>query len=129
MSAEKMVHIKATRGDDAVVTAFHFESPDAQDRLDAYIAKQQREGYAVEITGETLIEHEVTTREAIYDAEIAPLMTQIVAVCRRADIPIVASFQLDDDRPDGSGLFCSTLITDETTAMSLRRAAAAIKRG
>lgn len=30
--------------------------------------------------------------EAVYDAEIAPLMTQIIAICERAKIPMIASF-------------------------------------
>ncbi len=30
--------------------------------------------------------------EAVYDAEIAPLMTQILAICKRERMPMVASF-------------------------------------
>lgn len=45
-----------------------------------------------------------TPRETIYDAEISPLMTQIIAIAKRAGIPMYASFVLDD------GLFCTTHI-------------------
>jgi hypothetical protein len=31
--------------------------------------------------------------EAVYDAEISPLMTQIIAICKRVGLPMVASFQ------------------------------------
>ena len=43
-------------------------------------------------------------REAIYDDEIYPLMEQVIAICKRADIPMVANFRLDGD------LACTTAI-------------------
>lgn len=43
-------------------------------------------------------------RESIYDARISPLMTQIIAVCKEAGIPMYASFALDGD------LACTTYI-------------------
>lgn len=42
------------------------------------------------------------SKEAVYDAEISPLMTKIAEICTAHDIPIVAVFQYemsDDDRP------------------------------
>lgn len=40
--------------------------------------------------------------EAVYDAEIAPLMAQILAVCKRERMPMIASFAYavvdDEDR-------------------------------
>lgn len=41
------------------------------------------------------------TKEEIYDANIAPLMTLIIAICQRANIDFAASFALDED--DGAG--------------------------
>lgn len=38
-----------------------------------------------------------TPREDAYDDKIAPLMSQIIALCREHEIPLVASFELDDD--------------------------------
>ncbi|HEM7897003.1 TPA: hypothetical protein U2L33_001035 [Burkholderia cenocepacia] len=32
------------------------------------------------------------TKEQIYDEQISPLMTQIIAICKQHKIPIVASF-------------------------------------
>ncbi len=53
--------------------------------------------------------------EAVYDAEIAPLMTQIIAICERVNMPVVASFSY---RRDAAGEYdlCSTAIgsTDRT---------------
>lgn len=45
-----------------------------------------------------------TTLENVYDAEISPLMVQIIAIAKRAGIPMYASFKLDDD------LACTTNI-------------------
>lgn len=49
-------------------------------------------------------------REAIYDERISPLMTQIIAICKEHDIPMVASFQINDDRPDGDAFMCTTCL-------------------
>jgi hypothetical protein len=53
-------------------------------------------------------------KEPIYDAQIAPLMTEIIRVCKEHQIPMVASFQLNegDDCEEGS-LFCTTAILPE----------------
>lgn len=46
--------------------------------------------------------------EAVYDREIAPLMDQIIAICKANRIPVFASFQFgtSDDGAD----FCTTRI-------------------
>ena len=44
---------------------------------------------------EPLAEHESECEydlEAIYDAEIGPLMAQIIAICERHELPMIASF-------------------------------------
>jgi hypothetical protein len=44
--------------------------------------------------------------EAVYDAEIAPLMRQIIAICKRERMPVFASFAYGSD---GEGHdFCTT---------------------
>lgn len=35
-------------------------------------------------------------KEAIYDDQIAPLMTQLIEICRREGVPMFASFQYGD---------------------------------
>lgn len=45
----------------------------------------------------------MTKREDIYDTQINPLMAQIIAICGAHDIPFVASFQINDERPDRKG--------------------------
>jgi hypothetical protein len=49
-----------------------------------------------------------TAKEAIYDAEIQSLMTQVIAVCMRAKISLVADFYLGDE--SDRDLHCTTVI-------------------
>jgi hypothetical protein len=50
-------------------------------------------------------------KEAIYDAEIAPLMTQILEVCKREQIAMIASFDIPND--DDPELACTSMVPDE----------------
>lgn len=47
--------------------------------------------------------------ESVYDAEIAPLMTQIIEICHKHKLPMFATFLCMND-PDESGddLVCTT---------------------
>jgi len=47
--------------------------------------------------------------ESVYDEKISPLMTQIIAIAKEHQIPMVASFQFQDTPDDGPG-FCTTAI-------------------
>lgn len=58
--------------------------------------------------------------EAVYDAEIAPLMAQIIDICRQNDIPMVASFAYANYGGDDFGL-CTTFVAgDESTRIPKR---------
>lgn len=63
------------------------------------------------------------TRKRIYDEQISPLMRQIIAICKAHDIPALATFQINDDRPDGDGFYCTTALPFPGTADALLRAA------
>lgn len=71
--------------------------------------------------------------EAFYDEKIAPLMTQIIALCAERNIPHICCFQLQGkDIPDdiGGPLLCSTLrIHPDNTASTLMRMYKELKRG
>ena len=41
--------------------------------------------------------------EAIYDAQISPLMEQIIAICKEHRIPMLATFQYKQSTPEGDG--------------------------
>lgn len=53
--------------------------------------------------------------EAIYDTEIAPLMKQIIAICLKHEIPMVASFAYADDGT-GNVSLCSTVMNRKPRA-------------
>lgn len=71
-------------------------------------------------------------KEAAYDAEINPLMAQIIDICKREAIPMVASFHLrdaaedDDGEDDGENcgdMLCTTALTAfENTPYSFKAA-------
>ena len=48
------------------------------------------------------------TKEQVYDAEISPMMAQILAICKQHNIAMVASFDIGDEM-----LCTSALLTDE----------------
>ncbi len=55
-----------------------------------------------DVTG--IPDHEITEKERIYDEKIAPLMSQILEICKEHKIGVVSSFALDPK----TGLCCST---------------------
>ncbi|EJQ59764.1 hypothetical protein BW899_24220 [Bacillus mycoides] len=46
-------------------------------------------------------------KEEVYDEEIAPLMQQILEICKREELPMVAQFYLAEESPYSG---CSTII-------------------
>lgn len=68
-----------------------------------------------------------TKKEAIYDAEIQSLMAQVIEVCMRAKISLVADFYLGDETD--SDLHCTTIIngTEFDTPEKHRMAAEIVK--
>jgi hypothetical protein len=65
-------------------------------------------------------------KESIYDNEVSSLMSEIIDICQRNDIPMVASFQLSNgerEEDDGNPLMCTTVLLEpEWTADSLLKA-------
>jgi hypothetical protein len=47
-------------------------------------------------------------KEAIYDKEINPLMKQIIDICKKNEIPVIASFCYKST--EGEDSFCTTCI-------------------
>lgn len=52
------------------------------------------------------------TREEIYDAQIAPLMGEILRICKEHKLPMLADFDLSSDEDEG--LKCTSALLDET---------------
>ncbi|MBS4191768.1 hypothetical protein KHA94_16380 [Bacillus sp. FJAT-49705] len=76
-------------------------------------------------------------KEEIYDNEIAPLMKQIIAVCKRENLPMVAQFFLKEEHPEYTGepMYCTTTIIPAKDEMNvdahdwLKNVAQAMKYG
>lgn len=52
------------------------------------------------------------TKEQVYDAEVFPLMAQVIAICKREKIAVLANFQLSG--PGEDDLRCTTsLLADD----------------
>ena len=51
-----------------------------------------------------------TPKEAIYDAEISPLMAQIIKLCKEHKINMAATFSLGMDPEAGETLFCTSIL-------------------
>lgn len=60
-------------------------------------------------------------KEKAYDDQIAPLMTQIITIAKEAGIPLLASFELDDD-PESGPLACTTFILPGEASDKLKAA-------
>lgn len=54
------------------------------------------------------------TKEEVYDAEVAPHITEVLKICKRRGIAVFMNFELDDD------LRCTSAIVDETNRYSLQ---------
>ncbi len=58
--------------------------------------------------------NELYDKENIYDNEIAPLMKQIIEICKREELPMVAQFYLKQQHPDAdeenAAMYCTTTI-------------------
>lgn len=66
-------------------------------------------------------------KEAVYDEQISPLMTQVIAICKANNIPMVAQFQYANDKENGPALCTTTLPIDGITCDKLRRIASSMQ--
>lgn len=53
-------------------------------------------------------------KESVYDEKIAPLMKQIISICKEEELPMVAQFYLKQQHPDADeengAMYCTTTI-------------------
>jgi hypothetical protein len=57
-------------------------------------------------------------KEQIYDAEIYPLMAQIIAICHKNKISMFATYDIPND--EDASLVCTTCLADESGKPSER---------
>lgn len=55
---------------------------------------------------------EIFNEEDVYDNEISPLLRQIIDICNKHNIPMIASFVYENCEDRGPGC-CTTLINDK----------------
>ena len=69
--------------------------------------------------------------EGVYDAEISPLVAEILAICKRVGMPMVATFQYAHDDDSGEDGFCTSAlpIRPLDTCQTVVRASALIQGG
>ena len=66
--------------------------------------------------------------EAVYDSEIAPLMTKIIAICKEHEMPMLATFAYAKDADETK--FCTTSLPVEVRPVEvLTKAARLIRHG
>lgn len=54
--------------------------------------------------------NEFFDKESVYDEKIAPLMAQILKVCKEEDIPMIASFKLKDETEEDGEMLCTSFV-------------------
>lgn len=62
-------------------------------------------------------------KEAVYDEKIAPLMKQIIEICKSEQLPFVMQFYLKQERDDAEhenqAMYCTSVIIPARTEMHL----------
>lgn len=59
-------------------------------------------------------------KEEIYDSQIAPLMAQIIAICKANKIAMLADFAIGHEKDEG--LKCTTALLDDDSPQEMLRA-------
>ncbi len=75
------------------------------------------------------MDREVFNEEATYDTEIAPLITEIVRICKARGIPMLASFLFERTAEGEDGLCTTSLATPEARSSRILEVATALIRG
>lgn len=57
-------------------------------------------------------------KESVHDNQIAPLMTQIIAICKEHNIPMLATFNYRCDAEEGHVDYATTCISRNTDGVS-----------
>lgn len=69
---------------------------------------------------------EFWSEEGVYDEQISPLMTRIIAICKEHQIPMVAQFQYANEKENGPA-FCTTALPLPRACEKMRRLRAAVQ--
>ncbi len=69
---------------------------------------------------------EFWTAEDVYDEQISPLMSRIIAICKEHQIPMVAQFQYANDEENGPA-FCTTAMPVPRSCEKIRALARSVR--
>lgn len=61
------------------------------------------------------------TKESVYDEQIAPLISRVIAICKEHKIPAAATFQYEDDDENGPGFVSTCLPFDDVQSKHMAR--------
>ena len=67
--------------------------------------------------------------EALYDEKIAPLMTQIISICKDSGLPMMASFNYRSDPGNEVSYATTSLGRDGWQSEELKEAVAIVRKG
>jgi hypothetical protein len=84
--------------------------------LESQLRSYRDKGYTVEVTGVRLSEKKVYPLEEIYDKKVAPLITEVIEICKEHNIPSVMVFQLDPE----AELHCTTFLVSQDSSPALK---------
>lgn len=63
----------------------------------------------------------IWSKEDVYDAQIAPLMDQVIKICMEHKIPLAAQFQYEETEDQGPGFVTTLLTYDEVESPQIAR--------
>lgn len=66
-------------------------------------------------------------KEAIYDEQVSPLMTKIIAICKEHSIPMVAQFQYADTEENGPAYVTTSLPIKDVASDHIREMSRRLK--
>jgi len=64
------------------------------------------------MTDATTEQQQPLNKEQVYDEQISPLMLQIIDICQKRGIAMLATFAIPT--PEDDGLQCTSILPDET---------------
>lgn len=67
--------------------------------------------------------------EGVYDSKIAPLMTQIIEVCRKHQMPMLATFAYCHDGMDGTDYCTTSLLRGQWQPSEMQSACQMVREG
>ncbi len=72
---------------------------------------------------------ELFCKEEVYDREISPLIKKVIDICKENEIPMLASFNYENDKDEGEGYCTTNLFFPKRKTQTLVAANSIIRSG